>query len=516
MATEQIRNLGQGGVIKDVPPMLLPENILTDARNVRFNNKSIRSILGESVYRTVTTFVPKQAIHWQRPDQGYDIYLSDNLGVRKDAAGNEAYVMNLVGAQYTNSKWDPITFNGGYAIVINNGKSTPLYMLYGNPTAGTTFQELPGWNYIAGLSVTAKVVRQLGYSLVAANLTLTEGATVTYAPSTIRISTQAATGAIPNTWLPGTTTDTADEFEINNTSPILDMAELRGNMYVYSSSNIHVLSINTGTSRVQPYAQGYGILTTGCVAEFEGQHFVVDKNDIYTHSGSGGIKSIAEDRIKNYFFANLNKAHYDKTFVKKNGLYKEIWVYYPKGTSTVCNEVLIYNYASDTWTIRDAANVLSGFIGPGLVSGAYNYSEENIYNIVSASSTVLQMDVGNSLWNPTAAGLQPMTSYIVREKLNSGDTLGSNIITALTPMFDQVPVDASMSITVTGQNNYTKAADFTNTSGRDTFLIEPQEDAQGYKVDPRVSGRVLNYKISGVAPWRLGVIGLEVVPHSRR
>ena len=56
-------------------------------------------------------------------------------------------------------------------------------------------------------------------------------------------------------------------------------------MYVYSSDSIHVLSIKGGTSVVQPYAKGYGILNTNCVVEFDGRHFVVDRNDIYTHTG---------------------------------------------------------------------------------------------------------------------------------------------------------------------------------------------------------------------------------------
>ncbi len=516
MATKQIQDLGKGGVIKDTPPMILPENILTDARNVRFNNNSIQSILGDGTYRVLTAITPEYGIHWRRPDQGYDIFLNDGIGYRVDAGGSESVVLNSADAKYTNSVWDCITYNGGYAIVINNGKSTPLYMLYGDPTAGTAFQELPNWNYVAGLTVTAKVVRSLGYSLVAANLTLVDGGITTYAPSTIRISTQASTGNIPDTWAPGLTTDTADEFEVSSTSPILDMQELRGNMYIYSSDAINVLSLRGGVASVAPYSGDHGVLNTGCVVEFEGGHFVVDSNDIYTHSGSGGFKSLVEGRMKDYFFDNLNRSAYDKVFVKLNPLYKEIWVFYPKGASTVCNEVMIYNYSTDTWTMRDIDSALSGFLGPALSGGAYGYSKKELHVIISGKKRILKMDDGNSLYNATTDAFSAMTAYVVRERLNTGDTSGSVQVSALLPVFDKTTPGALMSVIMTSQNNYSDAADFSDTSGRDTTTIDPSSDASGYRVDPRVAGRVLNYKITGQAPWRLALLGIDVQQSGKR
>jgi hypothetical protein len=58
MAAKQINDLGRGGVVKDVPYMSLPENVLTDVRNVRFNNQSISSILGEDTYRVISGITP--------------------------------------------------------------------------------------------------------------------------------------------------------------------------------------------------------------------------------------------------------------------------------------------------------------------------------------------------------------------------------------------------------------------------------------------------------------------------
>ena len=181
MPVKPITQLGKAGVIKDLPPTLLPENCFTEALNVRFINESVTAMKGESLYKLYTTVVPEYGIHWRRPDQGYNVSANDGIIVRSDAAGGESFMLNSADAQYTDSVWQTDTFNGGYSIIFNNGKSTPLYALYGHPTAGSTLQEFPGWNYLAGLTVTAKVVRNLNYSLVAANLTLNQSGTITYA-----------------------------------------------------------------------------------------------------------------------------------------------------------------------------------------------------------------------------------------------------------------------------------------------------------------------------------------------
>jgi hypothetical protein len=511
---EQIKELGRGGLNTDIPAMLTPLNTFTDVLNVRFDNEAIETITGETTHRIVTN-TPNYGIHWRRPDQGYNIFIKDGNAVRIDAGGGVASMLSSSDSQYTNSDWQGTHFNGGFAIVINNGKSTPLYCLYNDLSAGSTFQPLPNWNYISGLTVTAKVIRSLNYSLVAANLTLTQGGVVTYAPGTIRISVQAATGAIPNVWQPGLTTDTADEFELSSTSPILDMAELRGNMFVYSSDSISIVSIGAVT-KVLPYSKTYGILSVDCVTEFDGKHLVVDRNDIYLHNGSGAIDSIADFRIKKYFFSNLNQSAIDKVHLVKDTARKEIWVCYPKGSATECTEALIYQYKNNTWTKRTLAGVSYSFTGPTNSGSAFQYGKTVVY-MTTATTQTLVTDGGYLMWN--GSSLVGYTSYIEKKKLNTGDTTGSTLISAIYPIFDQVPSDAAIIIRVVGQNNYVKDVDLSidDPDLKDTFTFLPNnERSQGYKVDPRVNGRVLNYRITSPGYWRLASFSLDARPADRR
>jgi len=508
---EQIKEIGRGGLNTDIPQMLVPLNTFTDCLNVRFDDESVQTITGETTGRVVS-IAPDYGIHWQRPDQGYNIFAKNGDIVRVDSAGGSSVMLASVDAKYSASDWQGTKFNGGFAIVVNNGKSTPLYCLYGDPAAGSTFQELPGWNYLGGLVVTAKLIRSMSYSLVAANLTLTESGIITSAPGTIRVSVQAATGGIPQVWQPGTTTDTADEFELSSTSPVLDMLELRGNMFVYSQDSISILSIGQ-TTRVSPYSKTYGILNTDCVAEYDGNHFVVDRNDIYSHNGSGAITSLADFRVRKYFFRNLNQAAIPKVHVVRNLFYKEIWICYPKGSATNCTEALIYNYKNNTWTKRTLANVSYSFTGPANKSSAFQYGKEVVYMTTNSTQTLVTDDV-YTMWNGTE--LASYVSYAEKLKMNTGDTSGVAFVNSIHPVFDSVPALGNITIRVSGQNNYVDNADLSVASSSDFVFTPDSAVSQGYKVDPRKTGRVLNYRITASGLWRLATFAFDVAQTGRR
>jgi len=519
MPAKPILDLGKGGVVKDTSPVGLPENMYTEIRNMRIRNGGIEAVGGEATYKNVTNLNPEYGFHWRRPDQGYNIFLKDGKAYRVDAAGSESAMLNSGSADYTTSVWQTDFFNGGFAVIINNGKSTPLYALYNDPVAGSTFQPFPGWNYTGGYTVYAKVIRSLGYSLVAANFTINDGSTISYAPSTVRVSVQAATGGFPAIWLPGLTTDTADEFSINSTAPIFDMAELRGNMFIYSAENIHMLSIRGGQSQVVPYIKGRGILNTNCVVEYEGNHFVVDATDIYTHNGSGTAKSLAEGRVKDYFFDNLNRTYYTLVHVIKQPVFNEIWVCYPKGVATKCSEAMIYNYRNDTWTFRDLSNVVSSFNTFDTNGSTYQYASPVILSCLGVTK-VLKNESGTQFYTGTGDTFADFTSYVQRDKLSSGDFLQNVQVDSLAPVIDEMSEsDPTFNIYMTGSNSFAAATDFSNADGRDLFTFKPKSTtyiSQTYKVSPRVKGRFLNYKISGTKSWRIAAIGLETHSTDKR
>jgi hypothetical protein len=511
----QIKDLGKGGLNLDTSPVILPPNVFTDGLNIRFRDDSVEMITGEALGR-VLPIAADFGIHWRRPDQGYNLFAKDGNVVKVDASGSTSSMFSSTDSKYANSDWQATHFNGGYAVIFNNGKSTPLYCLYGDAVSSTTLQPLPNWNYTAGLTVTAKVIRSLNYSLVAANLTIADSGlgTTSYAPSTIRVSTQAPTGGIPQTWKPGLTTDTADEFEVSSTSPILDMAELRGNLFIYSQDSVSYLTIGSQTV-LRPYSKTHGIMNTDCVVEFDGKHFVVDNNDIYVHNGSGLPESILNKRLKKYFFSNLNKSATEKVVVTRDRYHKEIWVSYPKGTATICTEALIYNYVDNTWTKRTLPNLTYSFAGPLTESNSFKYARE-VINITTNTTQTLITDDNYVMYNGTA--LVNIFSFLEKKKINSGDITQNVLLDTIHPCFDIVPTNSSIMFTIVGQNAYAKDISLTEgVNPLNIFEFTPNVNtSKGYKVDPRENGRFINMRISSSGYWRLPLFSVEFKPADRR
>jgi len=119
------------------------------------------------------------------------------------------------------------------------------------------------------------------------------------------------------------------------------------------------------------------------------------------------------------------------------------------------------------------------------------------------------------MWNGSALVAYP--SFVEKKKLIAGDLETSMLIETLYPVFDETPADASISITVVAQNNYSIDTDLDNPDPRNVFEFLPDDErSQGYKVDPRVNGRLINFRLSSEGNWRLASIGIGAKPKDRR
>ena len=262
--------------------------------------------------------------------------------------------------------WQTALFTGGYNFIINNGFNTPAYF---NQDM-TRFEALPGWNYVSDRWISAKVVRGVGNRLIAGNLTHRLRSDLTMSqnfPGTIRLSTLAAAGDVPDTWEP-LLTNTADEFELSNTSAVQDIIPLQGQAIVYTTDSIHSINIQGADAQVRTVAEGYGALTTGAVIEFDGRHLVVGSDDIYIFGGHpGSIQSVADSKIREFFFNDLNPLPevQGNLFILRDKAIDEIQIFYPTGSSLgEADRYLAWNYRNNTWSINDAPDLVSGAVGP--------------------------------------------------------------------------------------------------------------------------------------------------------
>jgi len=225
------------------------------------------------------------------------------------------------------------------------------------------------------VQVRSAVIRSFKNYLIAGDLTEVDSTNnakiVRRLSGVVRISDSAAPGSIPNNWNPFTEgTNTADEFTLSETYIVKDIVSMQGSLFVYTTQSIHQIQ-ETGLAAIPfsfaPVTDSYGTISTNIPIEYEGKHFVVGSNDIYSFQGHpGNIQSIADGRIREYFFNNVNPIYEQQIFTLQNTGQNEIWLCYPTLQSKFgeCDEALIWNYRNNTWTIRDLDSVTSGDVAP--------------------------------------------------------------------------------------------------------------------------------------------------------
>ena len=507
-----LTGLDQTGVILDTPPVALPPTAFSDCLNVRFKDGAVRKMEGElNIFPDLVTNilagqVPpitdtaatiKYTTWWANPNlaglnSGYYLVIIEHDDGITNTRRDFAYVVAPDGSfsrkgsfpPDQNAAWQHTFFQGGFCIIINNGLTTPNFIIDTDGNTDITmvpdFAPLPGWDsYLvdetivsdtynadentpvfdlpqpvdlrernirvtrtrAGVpevvnitdiaitdyndssgnallsitvtnthfvtaitfqdmssppvdtvmtddvisirdlsknpvTVTAGVIRSFGDFLVAGNLVerdemLPARPIIRNLTGVVRASDVAAPGQIPTNWNPfAAGVSTADEFVLSDTGVVQDMAELQGNLYIYSNTSITVMR-QTGNAAIplatSPVTDSYGAQTTGAVLEFDGQHFVVGSQDVYIFGGHpGSIQSIADARVRRVFFQSLNPLHESRLFCLRYQQRDEIWICFPTTRSITgeCDRAYIWNYRSNTWTIRSLDSVVSGNVGP--------------------------------------------------------------------------------------------------------------------------------------------------------
>jgi len=111
------------------------------------------------------------------------------------------------------------------------------------------------------------------------------------------------------------------------------------------------------------------IMSSQSAIEYDGIYYWcgVDRFLLY----GGTVKEIPNDFNQNYFFDNLNYSQRQKVWATKVPRFGEIWWFYPRGTSTECNDAVIFNVRSGAW--YDAGQALGARRSAGYFSMVFPY-----------------------------------------------------------------------------------------------------------------------------------------------
>ena len=458
----------------DVPSNALAPNEYNSGYNVESDVRGVKKIYGE---QEILSAVPGQAIFMEggfrsETNWVYIVATRNSLNQGKWYLVTTAGVSNItpgVGSNpsaYLSGYTEDIniTFSWvGNVFFINDTVNNPMYLL----PSSNEFTITPDaqWNYDVGVTSTrAGFVRNycspnVGNILVAGNLTKVIGGTEYNYPTTVRWSQAFANTGIPGTWEP-TLSNVANEQEVPVRGPLIDGFFLGANFYVCSYWDTVVFSPIAYQNSTAPIFgvrllnQGRGLLNNNCWTNTDANVYGIDARDIWVFDG-GNFTSIGNQRVKDYFFNNLNPNYYGRVFMVNNTQKYQIEIYYPDLNSTGwCNKMLSYRYDLQIWNApKDIQYASMGTEGPRVVSGAFNLaSRTTVYSRADLSTQkIIQTSVGNSFINNLPIPAKFERTNLLMQTENGPVPFSSSVY--VHRILPEISGSGSIDITVGGANS---------------------------------------------------------------
>lgn len=444
----------------DVPSSALGATEYNAGYNVETDVRSIKSVLGDEYILSevpgVQIFVTGGFLSngvwiFLVATEGGQWYLIDDAGIANVTPANGNF------SGYNASTVITASWNGN-AVFLNDMTNPPMYYLYGEDviqlfdypdySSGDTYV----WNYDVGYdssgnvvplysSLTAGFVRvynspNVGSLLVAGNLTgninanvVPGGGTVQNLPTTLRWSQNFGLNSGPQTWAP-TITNIANELEVAVRGPLVDGFTLNGNFYLCSYWDTVMMAPISYTSTSAPVfaftivTQGRGLINENCWAIVDSTAFGVDARDIWSFNGSQ-FTPIGDQKVKNYFYNNLNAAYTDQIFMINNTKKYQIEIYYPDLNSTgFCNQMISYRYDLQIWNPpRQVTKATMACESPIWVGTTPNLATRGVvYSSGQGNVQLVQKDQGTSFLGNTA-----ISSLFQRNNISFGQDYSASI-----------------------------------------------------------------------------------------
>jgi len=507
----------------DIPSNALGPNEYNSGKNIEADVRSIKKIFGEIQIASTIADMPIFMEGGFRSETSW-VYI---VATRNASSQGKWFMITATGISNITPGVgaNPNVFLSGYTedinittswvgnvFFINDTLTNPMYFL---PTSNEiSVYSDAAWNYDVGVTSTrAGFVRNfcspnVGNILISGNLTKVIGGTSYNYPTTVRWSQAFANQGYPTTWEP-TLSNVANEQEVPVRGPLIDGFFLGGNFYVCSYWDTVVFSPISYQNTTAPIFgirllnQGRGLFNNNCWTNTDANVYGIDARDIWVFDGSN-FTSLGNQKVKDYFFNNLNSTYAGRMFMVNNTQKYQIEIYYPDQTSTGwCNKMLSYRYDLQTWNApKDVQNACMGTEGPRWIDSSPDYFNLASRAVVYAkggvsNSKLIETSIGNSFVGSaidcqfertnmslqTANGPVPYSAkvYIHRilpEIAGSGAiniTVGGANSTAQTPTYGQTGVtniDTDTPWVTTQQNTVrTVAVKFGSNDATDTWKV---------------------------------------------
>lgn len=507
----------------DVPSSSLGPNEYNLGQNVETDTRSIKSVLGDQY---ILDTIPGNIIFIEGGFRENDIwwYIVATSQGKWYAINDAGYtditpigIGNFTG--YNTSTVITGSWNGN-VLFLNDMTNPPMYLLP-NTNVLYLYDNAPDnyiWNYYSDWSaLTAGFLRvynspNLGSLLVAGNLTanvISTGTTQNF-PTTLRWSQNFGLNSGPTTWAP-TIANTANEVEMPVRGPLIDGFPLNGNFYICSYWDTCVMSPIAYQSSSAPVFgikllnQGRGMLNENCWAIVDNTAYGLDARDIWSFDG-GSFKPIGDQRLKNYFYANLNPSYTNQVYIKHNSSKYSIEIYYPDLNSTgMCNQMLSYRYDLDIWNApRTVDHATQAVESPRWTGSSFNLGSRGmVYASGIGNVALVQKDIGTSFVND-----QPISTLFQRNNISYGQPYSASV--QVHRVLPEIYGTGNIQITLGGANSVGSDPVFKPTETLDIVTENPwiQVDQNEYRVNTLKveSNSSVNSWQMTAANWQITVV----------
>jgi hypothetical protein len=475
----------------DIPSSALQPQEYNSGQNVRTNNRGVVPVLGD---QEILSEVP-----------GVSIFVSAGYrqsGVYWFVVGTlegRWFGINSSGITNLTPGYDPITnpeaaLPGYYAnmpitdcwngdvLFINDSVNVPMYLIptdntfrqYDNEPDNYVWNYNPNWQTLSAGFMRIWCTPNVGSILIAGNLTVGTNLGITQNfPTTVRWSQAFGLNSGPTTWAP-TLANIANELEIPVRGPVVDGFPCNGKFYLCSYwdtvmfSPINYQTTNAPIIGVSLLTQGRGLLNENCWANNDQTVYGLDARDIWVFDGQN-FKSLGNQRVKDWFYANLNPQYAERTFLKNNTALNQIEIYFPDLNSTTgwCNKMLSYRYDLDVFQPpKDVTNASHAVESPQWTGTTNNpatrcvvYSQAQSTEVIVPGDPIAKQLVQTQTGNVFLEG--PIQAEIRRDNLSFGEPYSNQIL--VHRVLPEVTGTGNIAVTVGGASSIGQNATLINT-----------------------------------------------------
>lgn len=293
-------------------------------------------------------------------------------------------------------------------------------------------------------------------------------------------------------WDFASATNTAGFFDLDTQSKIVMATSVREGTLIWTEDEAWLMRY-IGLPYIYGFERigfGCGLLAPRAFATFGGRCIWMGRENFWIYDG-GYVKPLPCD-VNEYVINNMDvSASSVYTHGAENGLFPEVWFWYPSSGESEPNQYVVFNYAEGWWSIGSMTRTAS--------TGA------SVFPYPTAADENFNLFYHENGWTDNGASLVG-DRWVETGSLNLQQ--GNNVL-----MVKQAITDSGYGYDSTSLQFYTSYTP----EGTETLSSTYNPRSDGY-TDVRVSGREMRVRIESTqdAPWSIGETRLDLIPRGGR